>query len=111
MDKAGEEQGEMVLTALVKAGRLVVGQRGVSAWRTLVTSPPSRRCDAEMFAFNLYMDSKIYISKTDIQKPSRFGWKKAFLTYVLLYNSLILLILYEMFFLFRGFAPEVLKCG
>eukprot|EP00913_Durusdinium_trenchii_P008607 g8082.t1 len=26
VDKAGEEQGEMVLTALVKAGRLVVGQ-------------------------------------------------------------------------------------
>ena len=28
VDKAGEEQGELVLTALVRSGRLVVGQSG-----------------------------------------------------------------------------------
>ena len=30
VDKAGEEQGELVLTALVRSGRLVVGQRGAT---------------------------------------------------------------------------------
>ena len=30
MDKAGEEQGELVLTALVRSGRLVVGQCGAT---------------------------------------------------------------------------------
>ena len=28
VDKAGEEQGELILTALVRSGRLVVGQWG-----------------------------------------------------------------------------------
>jgi hypothetical protein len=30
VDKAGEEQGELVLTALVRSGRLVVGQCGAT---------------------------------------------------------------------------------